>query len=35
MFNDANLPEDEAWKAMTNDLLKAKEDRNHLSQENS
>ncbi|KAI0921011.1 hypothetical protein AcW2_006119 [Taiwanofungus camphoratus] len=35
MFNDANLPEDEAWSAMTKDLRKTKETRNALSRENS
>ncbi|KAI6152177.1 hypothetical protein BKA82DRAFT_4108101 [Pisolithus tinctorius] len=35
MYNDANLPHDEAWQAMTNDLSKTKESRNALSHENS
>ncbi|CCL98268.1 uncharacterized protein FIBRA_00262 [Fibroporia radiculosa] len=35
MFNDATLPEDEAWAAMTKDLRKSKEARNALSLENS
>lgn len=35
MFNDASLPDDEAWAAMGNDLRKAKEARNELSRENS
>ncbi|KAK0206394.1 hypothetical protein DFS33DRAFT_586286 [Desarmillaria ectypa] len=35
MFNDVNLPEDEAWMAMSNDLRKTKEARNALSKENS
>lgn len=35
MFNDANLPADEAWTAMTSDLRKAKEDRNRLTRENA
>ncbi|KAK0468197.1 uncharacterized protein EV420DRAFT_1635453 [Desarmillaria tabescens] len=35
MFNDVNLPEDEAWIAMSNDLRKTKEARNALSKENS
>lgn len=35
MFNDANLPLDEAWQAMSSDLSKTKEDRNRLAQENS
>lgn len=28
MYNDANLPEDEAWTSMTDDLRKTKEARN-------
>ena len=35
MYNDANLPEDEAWTAMTKDLKATKEARNTLAQENS
>ncbi|TDL29908.1 hypothetical protein BD410DRAFT_811372 [Rickenella mellea] len=35
MFNDANLPEDEAWTAMTEDLRKTKETRNNLTNENA
>lgn len=35
MFNDANLPADQAWVAMTRDLRQTKEDRNALSKENS
>ncbi|THV08384.1 hypothetical protein K435DRAFT_641062 [Dendrothele bispora CBS 962.96] len=35
MYNDANLPEDEAWTAMTQDLKTTKEARNTLAQENS
>ncbi|KAK7061920.1 DH domain-containing protein [Favolaschia claudopus] len=35
MYNDANLPDDEAWTAMTTDLRKTKEDRNTLTRENS
>ncbi|KAH8094910.1 hypothetical protein BXZ70DRAFT_1066217 [Cristinia sonorae] len=35
MFDDANLPEDEAWVAMTRDLRQTKEARNTLSKENS
>jgi hypothetical protein len=35
MFNDVNLPQDEAWKAMTADLRRTKEERNNLSNENS
>lgn len=35
MYNDANLPEDEAWTSMTEDLRTTKESRNALSKENS
>ena len=35
MYNDANLPDDEAWQALSTDLRQTKEDRNHLSRENS
>ncbi|KAF9226615.1 hypothetical protein BS17DRAFT_775896 [Gyrodon lividus] len=35
MYNDANLPYDEGWKSMTEDLRQAKESRNALSKENS
>jgi hypothetical protein len=35
MYNDANLPEDEAWTSMTQDLRKTKEARNALTKENS
>lgn len=35
MYNDVNLPRDEAWQAMTEDLSKTKESRNTLSEENS
>jgi protein ECT2 len=35
MFNDAQLPEEEAWEAMVNDLRKTKETRNQLKKENS
>ncbi|KAJ3859197.1 hypothetical protein EV359DRAFT_51220 [Lentinula novae-zelandiae] len=34
MYNDVNLPEDEAWRAMTEDLRVTKEARNQLTQEN-
>ncbi|KAJ4478292.1 hypothetical protein J3R30DRAFT_2885247 [Lentinula aciculospora] len=34
MYNDVNLPEDEAWHAMTEDLRVTKEARNKLTQEN-
>jgi len=35
MYNDANLPQDEAWTSMTQDLRKTKEARNALTRENS
>jgi hypothetical protein len=35
MYNDANLPDDEAWRALSVDLRNTKEDRNNLSRENS
>lgn len=35
MYNDFNLPDDEAWAAMSEDLRVTKEVRNALSQENS
>lgn len=35
MYNDVNLPDDEAWTAMVNDLRQTKEARNTLSKENS
>lgn len=35
MFNDANLPEEEAWVAMSRDLRQTKEARNNLARENS
>ncbi|KAK2466062.1 hypothetical protein APHAL10511_001704 [Amanita phalloides] len=35
MYNDLNLPDDEAWVAMTVDLRQTKEARNVLSKENS
>ncbi|KAF7352650.1 DH domain-containing protein [Mycena venus] len=35
MYNDANLPDDEAWVSMSNDLRKTKEARNTLTKENS
>ncbi|CAA7260055.1 unnamed protein product [Cyclocybe aegerita] len=35
MYNDANLPDDEAWQAMSRDLRQTKEARNKLSRENS
>lgn len=35
MYNDANLPDDEAWQALCTDLQKTKESRNNFSRENS
>ena len=35
MYNDINLPDDEAWVAMSKDLRTTKEARNALSKENS
>lgn len=35
MYNDANLPHDEAWESMTQDLRQTKESRNALNKENS
>jgi len=35
MFNDAHLPDTEAWTAMTRDLRQNKQSRNALSKENS
>ncbi|KAF8812237.1 hypothetical protein BYT27DRAFT_7182669 [Phlegmacium glaucopus] len=35
MYNDANLPDDEAWVAMAKDLQQTKEARNNLTKENS
>ena len=35
MYNDINLPDDEAWAALTKDLREAKAARNDLSKENS
>ncbi|KAG6831397.1 hypothetical protein H0H92_010999 [Tricholoma furcatifolium] len=35
MYNDLNLPDDEAWVAMSKDLKETKESRNSLSKENS
>lgn len=34
MYEDIQLPEDQAWAAMTNDLRKAKETRNRFAKEN-
>lgn len=35
MYNDASLPDDDAWKAMAKDLQETKEARNNLGRENS
>ncbi|KAG8218644.1 hypothetical protein J3R82DRAFT_4308 [Butyriboletus roseoflavus] len=35
MYDDANLPHDEAWESMTKDLCQTKESRNALSKANS
>jgi hypothetical protein len=35
MYNDANLPADEAWEALSVDLRQTKEAKNNLSRENS
>ena len=35
MFNDAHLPDTDAWAAMTRDLRQSKQSRNALSKENS
>lgn len=35
MFNDAHLPDTDAWAAMTRDLRQSKESRNALTKENS
>ncbi|KXN89579.1 Rho guanine nucleotide exchange factor gef2 [Leucoagaricus sp. SymC.cos] len=35
MYNDASLPDDEAWRAMAKDLQETKEARNNFSRENS
>ncbi|KAF7981667.1 hypothetical protein HWV62_32792 [Athelia sp. TMB] len=35
MYQDAQLPEDEAWTSMAEDLRKTKESRNALARENS
>ncbi|KAG8792232.1 hypothetical protein FRC17_008628 [Serendipita sp. 399] len=34
MYQDVQLPEDQAWAAMTKDLIAAKQTRNKLSKEN-
>jgi len=35
MYNDAHLPDTDAWVAITRDLRQSKESRNALSRENS
>lgn len=35
MYNDANLPDEEAWDALSQDLRQTKEAKNNLSRENS
>jgi protein ECT2 len=35
MYNDAHLPDDEAWTSMTADLRETKESRNILRKENA
>ncbi|RXW25314.1 hypothetical protein EST38_g634 [Candolleomyces aberdarensis] len=35
LFNDVNLPDDEAWEALQKDLKQATESRNELRKENS
>lgn len=35
MYNDAHLPDDEAWTSMMADLRETKESRNALRKENS
>lgn len=35
MYNDAQLPDDDAWTALTTDLQQAKQARNNLSKENT
>jgi len=35
MYNDAQLPDDEAWTALSTDLQQAKQARNDLSKENA
>ncbi|GJE84556.1 RhoGEF domain-containing protein [Phanerochaete sordida] len=34
MFNDASLPEDEAWAAMSRDMVEAKKSRNEAERQN-
>lgn len=35
MYNDAQLPDDEAWAALSTDLQQTKQARNDLSKENA
>ena len=35
MFDDVNLPDDEAWANLTEDLRKTKDDRTNYAKENS
>jgi protein ECT2 len=35
MYNDAQLPDDEAWTTLTTDLQQTKQARNDLSKENA
>ena len=35
MYNDVQLPGDEAWTALTTDLQQTKQARNDLSKENA
>lgn len=35
MYDDAQLPDDEAWSALTMDLRETKQSRNEVSKENS
>ena len=34
MFNEASLPEDEAWTALTRDLTESKKARNEVERQN-
>ena len=34
MFNDASLPEDEAWAALTRDVVESKKARNEVERTN-
>ena len=35
MYNNAQLPDDKAWTALTTDLQQSKQARNDLSKENA